>query len=148
VTHQVVVAWVFDVPLTLDFHPFETATVFVSVIIVNVIMQNGKSNYLDGLMLLALYLFVSLGFIMHDPEEAHCTQNQLWCVRVSFCSLAAKLCPSAPCKQLAQRSPPPLLAAAAASSCCCRRCRCCCRCCCESAWALASIRSSLDASVA
>ena len=32
---------------------------------------------LDGLMLLALYFFVALGFIMHDPEEAHCMQDQL-----------------------------------------------------------------------
>ena len=81
---QVVVAWIFDVPLTLDFQPFETATVFLSVIIVNVIMANGKSTYLDGLILLALYLFISLGFIMHDPEEAHCIQDQLWCVHCSI----------------------------------------------------------------
>ncbi len=79
-TGQVVVAWIFDVPLTLDFQPFETATVFLSVVIVNVIMANGKSTYLDGLMLLALYFFISLGFIMHDPEEAHCIQDQLWYV--------------------------------------------------------------------
>ena len=74
---MVVVAWVFDVPLSLDFHPFETMTVFLSVVIVNVIMANGKSTYLDGLVLLALYAFVCLGFIMHDPEEAHCMQDQL-----------------------------------------------------------------------
>jgi Ca2+:H+ antiporter len=80
VTAQVVMAWIFDVPLTLDFQPFETATVFLAVIIVNVIMANGKSTYLDGLMLLSLYFFISLGFIMHDPEEAHCIQDQLWCV--------------------------------------------------------------------
>ena len=79
---QVVMAWMFDVPLTLDFQPFETATVFLAVIIVNVIMANGKSTYLDGLMLLSLYFFISLGFIMHDPEEAHCIQDQLWYVLV------------------------------------------------------------------
>lgn len=94
-TVQVVVAWVFDVPLTLDFQPFETATVFLAVIIVNVIMTNGKSNYLDGLMLLSLYLIISLGFIMHDPEEDHCLQDQLWCVQhiclhATMCAVASE----------------------------------------------------------
>ena len=74
---MVVSAWLFDIPLDLNFHPFETATVFLSVIIVNVVIANGNSTYLEGIMLLLLYIFISAGFIMHDPEEAHCTQNQL-----------------------------------------------------------------------
>ena len=33
---------------------------FVSVLLVNLLIQDGKSNYMEGLMLLALYFVVAL----------------------------------------------------------------------------------------
>ncbi len=58
-------------PLTLDFHVFETATIFLAVIIVSILIQKGQSTWLSGLMLIVAYLIVAASFFVHvnDPEN-------------------------------------------------------------------------------
>jgi hypothetical protein len=51
----VLMGWAMDQPMTLHFSVFETAVLFVSVFVVNLIITDGKSNYLEGAMLLAQY---------------------------------------------------------------------------------------------
>ena len=66
----VVIGWMMGRPLSLDFHLFETATIFITVIVVSVLIQKGKSNWLSGLMLLVAYFIVSAGYFVHvnEPE--------------------------------------------------------------------------------
>ncbi|KAF9532141.1 calcium/proton exchanger [Crepidotus variabilis] len=56
----VIVGWATGHQLTLFFANFETIILFVSVILVNTLIQDGKSNYMEGLMLVALYIVISL----------------------------------------------------------------------------------------
>ena len=56
------VGWLVGQPLTLYFHDFETITLLVSVLLVNSLIQDGKSNYLEGALLVALYLIIGLSF--------------------------------------------------------------------------------------
>ncbi|KAG2144120.1 calcium proton exchanger [Suillus bovinus] len=58
----VIVGWIVDQPLTLHFHNFETIIFFVSVCLVNLLLMDGKANYLEGLMLLSLYFVIVLAF--------------------------------------------------------------------------------------
>lgn len=58
----VLVGWMVGQPLTLYFHDFETINLVVSVLLVNSLIQDGKSNYLEGALLVALYLVVALSF--------------------------------------------------------------------------------------
>ncbi|KAG1877644.1 calcium proton exchanger [Suillus subalutaceus] len=58
----VIVGWIADQPLTLHFHNFETIVLFVSVFLVNLLIMDGKSNYMEGLMLLTLYVVIALAF--------------------------------------------------------------------------------------
>lgn len=58
----VIVGWATDHDLTLFFANFETIVLFVSVLLVNLLIQDGKSNYMEGLMLVALYCVVALSF--------------------------------------------------------------------------------------
>lgn len=58
----VLVGWAVGQPLTLYFHDFETINLVVSVLLVNSLIQDGKSNYLEGALLVALYLVISLSF--------------------------------------------------------------------------------------
>lgn len=58
----VIVGWLVGQPLSLYFHNFETITLVVSVLLVSSLIQDGKSNYLEGAMLVALYLVVALSF--------------------------------------------------------------------------------------
>ncbi|KAK0565496.1 hypothetical protein OC861_003719 [Tilletia horrida] len=58
----VVVGWAIGQPLTLYFQSFETVVLVASVILVNELIQDGKSNYLEGVMLFSLYVVAALAF--------------------------------------------------------------------------------------
>jgi len=62
----VILGWIIDQPLNLNFQAFETAVLFVSVIIVNGTIMDGESNYLEGLLLIAAYLIIATGFFYHS----------------------------------------------------------------------------------
>ncbi|KAJ7137840.1 calcium/proton exchanger [Mycena epipterygia] len=64
----VIVGWIAGPghELTLFFANFETITLFVSVFLVNTLIQDGKSNYMEGLMLITLYCVVALAFWVTD----------------------------------------------------------------------------------
>jgi Ca2+:H+ antiporter len=64
----IVIAWFVDRPLSLDFHPFESGVLLLTVLLVGFLVQNGESNWLQGVMLVTAYLVVSAGFFVHvDP---------------------------------------------------------------------------------
>jgi Ca2+:H+ antiporter len=58
----VIIGWISGHELTLYFANFETIVLFVSVLLVNTLIQDGKSNYMEGLMLVSLYFVISLAF--------------------------------------------------------------------------------------
>ncbi|GAA5908432.1 hypothetical protein JCM6882_007935 [Rhodosporidiobolus microsporus] len=58
----VLVGWIIDQDLTLFFENFETIVLFVSVLLVDILVSDGRSNYLEGLMLIALYIVIALAF--------------------------------------------------------------------------------------
>ena len=63
----VIVGWMIGQPMDLDFNPFELVAVAVSVLIVNSISSDGKSNWLEGTLLLATYTILGLAFYFHPP---------------------------------------------------------------------------------
>ncbi|WP_016950379.1 calcium/proton exchanger [Anabaena sp. PCC 7108] len=52
-------------PMDLDFNPFELVAVVVSVLIANSISSDGKSNWLEGTLLLAAYTVLGFAFYFH-----------------------------------------------------------------------------------
>ncbi|KAI6109668.1 calcium proton exchanger [Pisolithus sp. B1] len=58
----VIVGWIVGQPLTLHFENFETIVLFVSVLLVSLLIMDGKTNYMEGLMLTTLYLVIALAF--------------------------------------------------------------------------------------
>ncbi|MBF2064373.1 MAG: calcium/proton exchanger [Calothrix sp. C42_A2020_038] len=52
-------------PMDLDFNPFELVAVAVSVLIANTISSDGKSNWLEGILLLAAYTVLGFAFFFH-----------------------------------------------------------------------------------
>ena len=65
----VIAGWVFGKPMDLDFNPFELVAVAVSVLIANSISSDGKSNWLEGTLLLAAYTILGLAFYFHPIIE-------------------------------------------------------------------------------
>lgn len=61
----VIAGWVLGKPMDLDFNPFELVAVAVAVLIANSISSDGKSNWLEGTLLLAAYTVLGLAFYFH-----------------------------------------------------------------------------------
>uniref|UniRef100_A0A199U9S9 Sodium/calcium exchanger membrane region domain-containing protein n=1 Tax=Manihot esculenta TaxID=3983 RepID=A0A199U9S9_MANES len=62
----VVVGWMMGQPMDLNFQLFETATLFITVIVVAFFLQEGTSNYFKGLMLILCYVIVAASFFVHE----------------------------------------------------------------------------------
>jgi Ca2+:H+ antiporter len=60
VPFSVIVGWIVDVPMTLDFHLFETASFLLSVFIASSVLGDGKGNWLEGVMLFTSYVIVAI----------------------------------------------------------------------------------------
>ncbi len=65
----VMLGWAIGQPMTLNFEPFETVVFFLSVLVVNYLIQDGKSNYLEGCMCLGTYIIIAIAFYV-KPEDA------------------------------------------------------------------------------
>jgi Ca2+:H+ antiporter len=61
----VLVGWILGKPMDLDFNPFELVAVMVAVAIANSISSDGRSNWLEGTLLLAAYLVLGFAFYFH-----------------------------------------------------------------------------------
>ncbi len=62
---MVLISWFLDVPLTFEFGLLETISVFLSVLIVNSIAEDGRSNWLEGAMLLGSYTILGAAFLFY-----------------------------------------------------------------------------------
>ncbi|KIH87233.1 Ca2+:H+ antiporter [Sporothrix brasiliensis 5110] len=66
----VIVGWlVLDQPMSLRFETFETVVFALSVLVVAYTVQDGKSNYLEGAMLMGMYIIIALAFYV-SPGDA------------------------------------------------------------------------------
>lgn len=56
----VILGWIIDRDMTLYFTLFETVCLFVSAFIVNFLVLDGRSNYLEGALLCSTYVIIAL----------------------------------------------------------------------------------------
>lgn len=61
----VMLAWMIGVPLTFQFGLLETLATFLAVLITNSIASDGKSNWLEGSLLLATYVILAVAFFLY-----------------------------------------------------------------------------------
>ncbi|MGK7954325.1 MAG: calcium/proton exchanger [Crocosphaera sp.] len=65
----VIAGWFLGQPMDLDFNPFELVSVAVAVLITNSISSDGRSNWLEGTLLLATYAIIGLAFYFHPVVD-------------------------------------------------------------------------------
>ena len=58
----VIAGIIMNKPFTLVFTLFELATIFLAAIILNLISNDGKSNWFEGIMLTVVYIIIAIGF--------------------------------------------------------------------------------------
>ncbi|KAJ7104132.1 hypothetical protein B0H15DRAFT_808697 [Mycena belliarum] len=61
-------AWAMGKPLALLFDPFESLVLYISVQVMTYVMADGKSNYLEGIVLLCLYIIIAVSFWFYPGE--------------------------------------------------------------------------------
>jgi Ca2+/H+ antiporter len=67
----VILGWIMDKNMSLYFTLFETVCLFVSAFIVNFLVLDGRSNYLEGALLCAVYLIIAvIAFFFPDKADA------------------------------------------------------------------------------
>jgi len=77
----VILGWIIGQPMTLHFETFETVVFFVSVLVVTYVVADGKSNYLEGAMLLGLYIIIALAFLVYPDKAADAPKTIVHAVR-------------------------------------------------------------------
>jgi Ca2+:H+ antiporter len=55
-------SYFFGAPLDLIFTPFEVAAVTISVLVVGFVAMDGESNWMEGVMLIGVYLMLAIAF--------------------------------------------------------------------------------------
>ncbi|MFN9017702.1 MAG: cation transporter, partial [Pseudanabaena sp.] len=58
----VIIGWFMGQPMDLNFTPFELVAVAVAVLIANSISSDGRSNWLEGSLLVATYAILGFAF--------------------------------------------------------------------------------------
>lgn len=68
----VIIAWMMDKPLDLDFGNFEGSALLLTILTVTFIIKDGKSNWLLGAALIGAYIIISIAFLSHlnEPLDA------------------------------------------------------------------------------
>jgi Ca2+:H+ antiporter len=66
----VILGWIMDKPMTLHFETFETVAFFLSALVVTLLIQDGKSNYLEGGLCIGMYLIIALAFYVYPTDTA------------------------------------------------------------------------------
>ncbi|KAA8648545.1 hypothetical protein EYZ11_001139 [Aspergillus tanneri] len=64
----VILGWIMNVEMTLNFHIFETVAFFISGLVVTFLIQDGKSNYLEGGLCLGMYVILALAFYVYPDN--------------------------------------------------------------------------------
>lgn len=68
----VILGWIMNKEMSLYFTLFETISMFVSAFIVNFLVLDGRSNYLEGALLVAAYVIIAVAaFFYPDSDEAN-----------------------------------------------------------------------------
>ncbi|KAL8303244.1 hypothetical protein RB600_006929 [Gaeumannomyces tritici] len=65
---MVMVGWVLQKDMSLKFNAFQTLTVALSVLVVNGLVRDGRTNYFEGCLLIVAYLIVAIVFFVY-PED-------------------------------------------------------------------------------
>lgn len=65
----VIIGWIMERQMSLYFTLFETVCLFVSAFIVNFLVLDGRSNYLEGALLCAVYLIIAVVAFFYPQND-------------------------------------------------------------------------------
>lgn len=66
---MVLLGWALGTTMSLYFSLFETGSLFASAFIVNYLMIDGRSNYLEGTLLIAVYVIIAIAAFFYPDSQ-------------------------------------------------------------------------------
>ncbi|KAJ2726919.1 hypothetical protein GGI07_000247 [Coemansia sp. Benny D115] len=63
-----ILGWIIKEPMTIYFSPFTTVVLFITVLLVNYIIGDGRTNWLEGLMLLMAYVIIGVAYFLYPKN--------------------------------------------------------------------------------
>ncbi|PHH91114.1 hypothetical protein CDD83_1595 [Cordyceps sp. RAO-2017] len=66
----VLVGWLIDRKMSLQFDTFQTTVMTVSTLVVNCLVRDGETNYFEGVLLVATYFIIAIAFFVHPDTAA------------------------------------------------------------------------------
>lgn len=66
----VLLGWILNTDMSLYFNLFETVSLFVTAFVVNFLVLDGRSNYLEGSLLIAAYTIIAVGAYFYPASGA------------------------------------------------------------------------------
>ncbi|KAI9669640.1 MAG: hypothetical protein M1831_007336 [Alyxoria varia] len=66
----VLLGWILKTEMSLYFNLFETISLFVAAFVVNFLVLDGRSNYLEGALLIAAYVIIALAAFFYPDNDA------------------------------------------------------------------------------
>lgn len=66
----VLLGWILHTDMSLYFNLFETISLFATAFVVNFLVLDGRSNYLEGSLLIAAYVIIALGAFFYPASAA------------------------------------------------------------------------------
>ncbi|KAF5327153.1 hypothetical protein D9619_004894 [Psilocybe cf. subviscida] len=65
----VILAWVTDKPLSLLMDPFQSMVLYIAVNTMGYVVADGKSNWLEGIILICLYIIIAVSFWFYPGSD-------------------------------------------------------------------------------
>ncbi|KAJ3574178.1 hypothetical protein NP233_g1936 [Leucocoprinus birnbaumii] len=65
---MVILGWIINKPLSLLLDPYQSLVLYLSVQIMSYVVADGKSNWLEGVILICLYVIVAVSFWFYPGE--------------------------------------------------------------------------------
>lgn len=66
----VLLGWILNTEMSLYFNLFETVSLFATAFVVNFLVLDGRSNYLEGSLLIAAYVIIAVGAFYYPDSES------------------------------------------------------------------------------
>lgn len=73
---MVVLGWIIKEDMTLVFDDFQIVVLFVAIVLVNYLIGDGKSHWLEGVLLMALYIIIALACWFYPKQQAGACPNE------------------------------------------------------------------------
>ncbi|KAJ1993395.1 hypothetical protein GGI25_001963 [Coemansia spiralis] len=71
-----ILGWIIGQPMTIYFSPFTTVVLFVTVLLVNYIIGDGRTNWLEGLVLIIAYIIIGVAYFLY-PKNVDTSSSSL-----------------------------------------------------------------------